>query len=161
SARSRLDGASVRCAAARRRAQVGRCAQRERTRPMGMYPGFGDLLRGYRAAAGLSQAELAEKAGLSTRGIADLERGARTAPFPQTVRRLVEALQLTDHERAMLVAAGARPARPTKVRADFERVDLPDQRAIPLPLTPLVGREVECAEICARLVDRPLITLVG
>ena len=39
---------------------------------------FGDLLRRYRTAAGLTQEELAERAGLSTRGISDLERGARS-----------------------------------------------------------------------------------
>jgi transcriptional regulator with XRE-family HTH domain len=36
---------------------------------------FAVLLRQYRAAAGLSQDELAERAGLSRRGISDLERG--------------------------------------------------------------------------------------
>jgi transcriptional regulator with XRE-family HTH domain len=35
---------------------------------------FGALLRGHRLAAGLTQAMLAEKAGISTRGIQDLER---------------------------------------------------------------------------------------
>jgi transcriptional regulator with XRE-family HTH domain len=123
---------------------------------MGVHPGFGDFLRRYRAAAGLSQAELAEKAGLSTRGIADLERGARNAPFPQTIRRLVEALELGDHQRALLLAAGARPVRQAKERGAFERLDPPSQRAIPLPFTPLVGRELECAAISARLADQPV-----
>ena len=36
---------------------------------------FGDLLRGYRLAAGLTQEELAAQAGLSARGLSDLERG--------------------------------------------------------------------------------------
>jgi non-specific serine/threonine protein kinase len=35
--------------------------------------GFGDLLRHYRLAAGLTQEELAERAGLSSRGVSDLE----------------------------------------------------------------------------------------
>ena len=35
---------------------------------------FGDLLRGYRVAAGVTQEELAERAGLSVRAISDLER---------------------------------------------------------------------------------------
>ena len=38
-------------------------------------PTFGELLRRYRLARRLTQAELAERAGLSTRGINDLERG--------------------------------------------------------------------------------------
>ena len=37
------------------------------------------LLLRYRMAAGLSQEDLAERAGLSRRGISDLERGARRA----------------------------------------------------------------------------------
>ena len=36
--------------------------------------GFGNLLRRYRVAAGLTQEELAERAGVSTRGISDLEQ---------------------------------------------------------------------------------------
>jgi transcriptional regulator with XRE-family HTH domain len=36
---------------------------------------FGSLLRACREAAGLSQERLAERAGLSLRGISDLERG--------------------------------------------------------------------------------------
>ena len=41
---------------------------------------FGDLLRRVRSAAALSQEALAERAGLSRRGISDLERGASHAP---------------------------------------------------------------------------------
>ena len=43
---------------------------------------FGELLRRYRIAAGLSQEALAERAGLSAHGISDLERGARRFPCP-------------------------------------------------------------------------------
>jgi transcriptional regulator with XRE-family HTH domain len=51
---------------------------------------FGVLLQQCRLAAGLSQEELAERAGLSRRGISDLERGARRMPYAATVRRLAE-----------------------------------------------------------------------
>jgi transcriptional regulator with XRE-family HTH domain len=66
---------------------------------------FGLLVQQYRAAAGLSQEELAERAGLSRRGISDLERGARRAPHPATVRRLAEALNLERPEHAAFMAA--------------------------------------------------------
>jgi DNA-binding XRE family transcriptional regulator len=46
----------------------------------GPSPGFGTLLRRYRQAAGLSQEELAERAGLSARTVGDLERGVSHAP---------------------------------------------------------------------------------
>ena len=56
---------------------------------------FGTLLKRYRLAAGLTQEALAETAGLSRQGIADLERGARTQPRKETVRLLAEALHLS------------------------------------------------------------------
>src|SRR5947209_18007194 len=60
---------------------------------------FGALLRAYRVAAGLSQEELAERAHLSQRTISDLERGATTAPYRDTVAQLVEALELIASDR--------------------------------------------------------------
>jgi transcriptional regulator with XRE-family HTH domain len=45
---------------------------------------FGALLRRHRIAAGLTQEALADRAGLSVRGIADLERGARRYPHFHT-----------------------------------------------------------------------------
>jgi transcriptional regulator with XRE-family HTH domain len=68
------------------------------------------LLRQYRTLAALTQEELAEQAGLSRRGISDLERGVRRTPYPTTVRRVAEALGLATAERGMLLAA-ARPHR--------------------------------------------------
>jgi transcriptional regulator with XRE-family HTH domain len=56
---------------------------------------FGDLLRTYRTAAGLTQEGLAARAGMSTRGISDLERGVRQMPYRGTIELLAEALQLT------------------------------------------------------------------
>ncbi len=42
--------------------------------------GFGELFRRYRTTAGLTQEELAERAGMSTRGISVHERGAPRLP---------------------------------------------------------------------------------
>jgi len=42
---------------------------------------FGESLRQLRIAAALSQEALAERAGLSPRGISDLERGVRRTPI--------------------------------------------------------------------------------
>src|SRR3954454_11800262 len=53
---------------------------------------FGDWLRRYRLAAGLTQELLAERAGLSVRGISDLERGRRSSPYYGTVRMIADAL---------------------------------------------------------------------
>ena len=52
---------------------------------------FGELLRQHRAAAGFTQEELAERAGLSVRGLRYLERGLHR-PYRDTVQRLLEVL---------------------------------------------------------------------
>ncbi len=61
---------------------------------------FGERLRRARQAAGLTQAELAERAGLSRRGINDLERGVRRHPRQDTVALLAQALGLSDLGKA-------------------------------------------------------------
>jgi transcriptional regulator with XRE-family HTH domain len=66
---------------------------------------FGELLRRARQSAGLTQAELAERARLSVRGINDLERGARQTPRKDTVTLLAQALNLTGEERSAFQAA--------------------------------------------------------
>jgi transcriptional regulator with XRE-family HTH domain len=65
---------------------------------------FGDLLRRYRLAAGLTQEELAEKAQVSPRAISDLERGLRSCPWRETIHLLAEALTLAPAERAQAAA---------------------------------------------------------
>ncbi len=54
---------------------------------------FGEGLQRHRHAQRLTQAELAEKAGLSERAISDLERGLKL-PQRATVRLLIRALGL-------------------------------------------------------------------
>src|SRR5262245_47338007 len=66
---------------------------------------FGYLLRRYRVAAGLTQEELAERAGLSRRAIGSLETGERLSPHRDTVALLASALGLTSAERALLESA--------------------------------------------------------
>src|SRR5690348_2304639 len=73
---------------------------------------FGALLRRSRLAAGLTQEDLAAQAGLSVRGLSDLERGARLAPRRETVQLLAEALQLSAAERTQLEAAARKPGVP-------------------------------------------------
>ena len=48
--------------------------------------GFGGRLRRLREAAGLSQEELAGRAGLTAKAVSMLERGERRRPYPHTVR---------------------------------------------------------------------------
>src|SRR5260370_13315086 len=66
---------------------------------------FGALLRRFRLAAGLSQEELAERAGMSARGISDLERGVHRVPYRHTLIRLSEVLGLDPDQRATMETA--------------------------------------------------------
>jgi transcriptional regulator with XRE-family HTH domain len=66
---------------------------------------FGDLLRKYRLAAGLTQEELAERAGLSAKAITSLERGVNHIPRKETLQLLLAALSLSPLDRERLVAA--------------------------------------------------------
>src|SRR5262249_60441909 len=86
---------------------------------------FGNLLRQLRKAAGLTQAELAERAGISVRGLNDLERGARLTPRRETVARLGGALGLAGDERAAFVAAARSTNTPSLRSLDAHHSNLP------------------------------------
>ncbi|HEY3058766.1 MAG TPA: SIR2 family protein [Chloroflexota bacterium] len=74
---------------------------------------FAALLKDYRLVAGLTQEALADRAGVSARTVSDLERGLYLAPHRETVGRLVEALELTADDRALLEAAISRSRGPS------------------------------------------------
>ena len=56
---------------------------------------FGILLKRYRIAAGLTQEALAARAGLSSRTIADLERGINRLPRHDTFELIMTALNVS------------------------------------------------------------------
>jgi non-specific serine/threonine protein kinase len=119
---------------------------------------FGDVLRRHRIDAGLSQEQLAELAGLSPHGISDLERGARQRPYRDTVRRLANSLKLEGTQLATLVAAAGRSKASTAPPQPSRRGPL-----LPIPPTPLIGRETQLGQLRARLLDQNarLLTLTG
>ena len=127
------------------------------------FAGFGDLLRRHRLAAGLTQEALAERSGLSRRGISDLERGARTRPQRETVKRLAAALGLAGPNRALFVAAGRRGAPAARPRSAPSAAETSSRAHLPVPLDPLIGREREVAAAAAllRREDVRLLTLTG
>lgn len=171
---------------------VGEDSQRVSRREWGPAPGlpptFGGLLRRHRRLAGLSQAALAELAGLGERAIQRLEAD-RNRPYRATVEQLAAALNLTADERAELFAAvpsagreTAGPAPPAAeppiprlrlVRSDGAAEKGPDARsstppaldtrAFRVPRGRLIGRESDAQTLRDTLLrpDAGLVTLTG
>jgi predicted ATPase/uncharacterized protein HemY/DNA-binding XRE family transcriptional regulator len=119
--------------------------------------GFGALLRYHRLAAGLTQEELAERAGLSVRGIAALELGERLTPRKETMLLLADALGLSPQHRAAFLAARGRTALSAALRFH------PRPHNLPLPATPFIGRELERDTLRQRILLPAvrLLTLTG
>jgi tetratricopeptide (TPR) repeat protein/transcriptional regulator with XRE-family HTH domain len=113
-----------------------------------------ELLRGFRTRAGLTQAALAERAGLSEQAISVLERGTRSRPRQDTVRALTEALDLSPAEAAEFGSV----ARGKSARSAGEpRSAGPPAGSVPMPwqLPPAVpdftGRAAQIEAILAVL----------
>ena len=119
---------------------------------------FGARLRRLREAAGLTQEQLASKAGLTPKAISVLERGERKRPYPHTVRALADALGLSDGERAPLFASV-----PGRAAAPTPSTTTSAPSTLPAPPTQLVGREreVEAASDILRRRQTRLLTLTG
>src|SRR5947207_6025170 len=107
---------------------------------------FGPLLKRLRLAAGLTQEALAARAGLSPRGVQDLERGARRAPRKDTLELLAHALQLSAPDRAALERSVVRRRRPVRAAS---LAPPPSPRTVPAPLATLVGRDQEVRAVGA------------
>jgi non-specific serine/threonine protein kinase len=144
--------------------------------PAETHESFSALLRRYRLAAGLTQAELAERAGLSVKGLSLLENGKRQTPYPHTVTLLARALGLTASEAATLEAAVSRGRVPASADAatargeaaapagsmlPFVPAPLGPRSNLPVQPTSFIGREQEQAEVVALLRRAPLLTLTG
>jgi predicted ATPase/DNA-binding XRE family transcriptional regulator len=116
-------------------------------------------LKDFRLAAGLTQEALAERAGLSARAISDLERGVSHLPRQDTLDLLVQALALSPRRRALLIAA----AHPLLEPADALDPSAHPPQNLPVPPTPLIGREREVTRAATLLsrADVRLLTITG
>ncbi len=121
---------------------------------------FGARLRRLREAAGLTQEELASRAGLSPDAVSALERGQRKRPYPHTVRALVAALDLSEEERDDLIASA--PKRAGMAFTPPSGHEGPTH-TLPVPPTPLIGRERDVAAVRLLLEGghTQLLTLTG
>src|ERR1700759_4524316 len=78
---------------------------------------LGSRLRAYRRAAGMSQPEIAERSGLRDRAISNLERDRTQWPYPHSLTRLADALELSGDARTDLIgSAGRRLGHPAGER---------------------------------------------
>jgi predicted ATPase/DNA-binding XRE family transcriptional regulator len=121
--------------------------------------GFARALHAHRRAAGMTQAELAGRAGVGVRTVRDLERGRASRPQRNTVELLAVALGLTGRQQAEFVALARGPA----ARSPAGQMDEADQATVPLPPpVDLVGRDRELTDLAESLTTgEELVTLVG
>ncbi len=116
---------------------------------------FGSLLRRHRNAAGLTQEELAECAGLSAHSVSNMERGVSHTPRAATVRLLISALNLSQVDAARLWSSARGASRAAASSAGAA--------PLPRPSSRLVGRAADLRAVAALLVrpDMRLLTLCG
>jgi transcriptional regulator with XRE-family HTH domain len=117
---------------------------------------FAGLLRQLRAEAKLTQEELAEAAGLSSRSISDLERGINRPAHKDTAQLLADALNLAGpvHELFVAAARGKGPAaevlaaRSGGTPAAFAAAAI---RGLPRDIGSFTGRQAELAQLTEML----------
>jgi tetratricopeptide (TPR) repeat protein/DNA-binding XRE family transcriptional regulator len=115
---------------------------------------FSLLLRELRDKAGLTQEELAESAGLSTRSVSDLERGVASKARNQTARLLAEALGLQGKDRAEFEAAArGRPPAPVPATPAPVAVAVAGTRTLPRDIASFTGREAELGQLIGPVLD--------
>ncbi|OLR94430.1 helix-turn-helix domain-containing protein [Actinokineospora bangkokensis] len=103
---------------------------------------FGAALRAARRRSGLTQEELAHRAGLGVRTVRGLETGERATPRTDTVHRLADALGLAQAERTELLLSAGNPG------ADHEPEPAPE----PPPVSALDRQLAEAADRLAHTV---------
>jgi predicted ATPase/DNA-binding XRE family transcriptional regulator len=123
-------------------------------------PTVGDLVRRARRAANLSQEELAARAGLSARGISDLERGVIRTPHKNTLELLAEALDLSADDRRAWERVRRQIVRQQRASSSSDRGSAGEPRfALPTQLTSFIGRKREITAL-RELLGKPDIRLV-
>ncbi len=116
---------------------------------------LGASLKQHRHAAGMTQEELAERAGISARTVSDLERGLRKLTHPDTARRLATALELGDGPRRLFQALATGQSSAV--------TPAPTRLSLPMVPTPLIGRshELDAIESILQTPGVRLLTLTG
>ena len=105
---------------------------------------FAYLLKHHRGAAGLTQEELAGRAGVGARTISNLERGINRTPYRATVRRLADALGLSGEDLTQFVSSARRPL---KHSSSGGRMAVEGGFLGALPTAHLIAREQELGRV--------------
>lgn len=130
---------------------------------------FGRWLEKRRKALDLTRGELAQKIGYSVSALRKIETDERR-PSKQLVESLADALEIPEGERLMFWKIARRERSVERLNSPRPLPDLsllqPPQtipNIIPIPPTPLIGRETELTALRQMLGDPQcrLITLVG
>lgn len=116
-----------------------------------------DRLVELRVRRGLSQEQLSERSGVSVRTIGDLERGTTRRPHRETLRALVDALDLDPAGRTAMERL-ARSAPPAVTRRTPRRPP-----ALAAPITTMVGRDRDLHALTGLVRARAhrLVTVTG
>lgn len=117
---------------------------------------LGDLLRGHRTRAGLTQAALAEKSGLSEQAISMLERGTRRRPRQDTIQALTAALGLDPESAEQFLAsahAGRRRPRAASSPEQRGKQGLTTPFQLPPAVSDFTGRDAQLEVILATLTS--------
>ena len=104
-------------------------------------------LRTARRLAGFTQEELAERAGVSARGISDIERGVIQAPHRETLELIMDALGTPADTRALWRATRDNAAVPSRQRERRRKHARPASLTLPMARTALIGREQEIEHV--------------
>jgi predicted ATPase/transcriptional regulator with XRE-family HTH domain len=131
---------------------------------------FGRWLKEQRASLGLTQEQLADRIGYSVETIHKIEAGKRR-PSRQAAELLVAALGLPPEDRVEFIRRLRATLPPTTPPDAAGTPSLPGMhtagagrgRNLPIPPTPLIGRETELARLRELLLTNGarLVTLVG
>jgi tetratricopeptide (TPR) repeat protein/transcriptional regulator with XRE-family HTH domain len=108
---------------------------------------LGASLRARRERAGLSQGDLAARAGLSIRALREIEAGRTEYPHPGSIQRLADALALEGSPRADFLALAARRGAADVIRPQAQAPAPVTRPVVPHQLPPSVpqfaGRDRE------------------
>jgi predicted ATPase/transcriptional regulator with XRE-family HTH domain len=137
---------------------------------MESYDSFGEWLRQRRRALDLTQAELSQCAGYSVSALRKVETDERR-PSRQGAELLAQCLRIPPEQRSAFVKAARGVERVERLGGPLTGLEVVPSKLLPLahslnlpiPATPLVGRERELAALAGLLRDPRcrLLTIVG